>query len=94
MDCTSAVIGMVRGRVRRSASGAWMLLLEADSRGSGDPPLVLLPSRVLAEIVHHTRTTGPGEPLLVSGALQHYKGRRYLLPSGWRVPRERPNLTR
>ncbi|MCH2138491.1 MAG: hypothetical protein MK074_05510 [Phycisphaerales bacterium] len=83
-----------RGRVQRAPSGAWLLVLDADGRTTADPPLVLLPSRALAQIVAHTRKHGPGEPLLVSGALQHYRDHRYLLPSGWRVPRERSNLSR
>ena len=82
-----------RGRVHRTNGGTWVLLLDADN-GRTDAPLVLLPSHVLGEIVQFTRRRGPGAPLLVSGTLQHYKGRRYLLPSGWRVPRERPNLHR
>lgn len=87
------VIVSRRGRVHRTNGGAWVLLLDADN-GRTDAPLVLLPSRVLGEIAQFTRRRGPGSPLLVSGTLQHYKGRRYLLPSGWRVPRERPNLHR
>lgn len=87
------VIVSRRGRISRTSGGTWVLLLDADNT-TIDPPLVLLPSRVLGEIVDHTRTTGPGAPLLVSGTLQQYKGRRYLVPSGWRVPRERPNLRR
>jgi hypothetical protein len=88
------VIVSRRGRISRHPSGTWVLLLDADSSHHADPPLVLLPSRVLAEIVRHVRRNGPGESLLVSGTVQHYRNRRYLLPSGWRVPHERQNLKR
>ena len=88
------VIVSRRGRMSRHPSGAWVLLLDADSGHTADPPLVLLPSRVLGEIVRYVRRRGPGESLLVSGTVQHYRNRRYLLPSGWRVPHERQNLKR
>lgn len=88
------VIVSRRGRVTRDPNGAWILLLDADSVHTQDERLVLLPSKVLGEIVRNTRNRGPGKAILVSGTLQHYRGHRYLIPSGWRTPRERPNLMR
>lgn len=83
-----------RGRVARDRAGAWILLLDADSHHGADDRLILLPATVLGEITRVVKATGPGEPLLISGTVQHYRGSRYLIPSGWRVPRERENLSR
>ena len=83
-----------RGRISRDKAGAWILLLDADSHHGAEDRLILLPSKVLNELVRKTRQTGPGQPMLISGTVQHYRGRRFLLPSGWRVPRERENLSR
>lgn len=88
------VIVSRRGRMTRDPNGAWVLLLDADSLHTKDERLILLPSAVLGEIIGNTRARGPGHAILISGTLQHYRGRRYLIPSGWRTPHERPNLKR
>jgi hypothetical protein len=88
------VIVARRGRMTRDANGAWILLLDADRLNGPDTRLVLLPSKVLGELIRSTQRQGPGNPVLISGTLQHYRGKRYLIPSGWRTPHERPNLKR
>ena len=81
-----------RGRIIRDRSGAWVVVLDADTWGLMDPPMILLPSRQLVSMEAWARRGGIGRPLLISGEVFTYRGRHFLLPSAWRIPRERPNI--
>ena len=81
-----------RGRVLRDRSGAWVVVPDADATGLQDPSMILLPSNKLVGIENWARRGGIGKPILISGEVFSYRGRHFLLPTAWRVPRERPNL--
>ena len=76
----------------REAGGAWSLVFASDARGIGDPPTILLPCGLLEQMEHRLDRAGTGKPLLFSGRAYHYRGRRYLLPTWFQVPRERTPL--
>ncbi len=75
------------GWMVREANGAWLFVFAADATGLGDPPMILLPCRLLEDMERHAFRSSPVEPLLVSGRVTRYRGRNYLLPTMFRVPR-------
>ncbi len=81
-----------RGRVLRDRSGAWIVVPDADASGLQDPSMILLPSNKLVGIENWARRGGIGKPILISGEVFSYRGRHFILPTAWRIPRERPNL--
>ena len=80
------------GWMVREPDGAWSFVFGADATGLADPPMVLLPCRMLEDLQLHARRSGPGRPLLVSGRVYRYHGRNYLLPTMFRIPRHRTAL--
>ncbi len=81
-----------RGRLRRDEGGAWMFVFDADAGGLADPPMILLPCLLLERMEQYARIVGSAPPLLVSGHAHVYGGRNYLLPTVYRIPRERTPL--
>ncbi|MCH2162844.1 MAG: hypothetical protein MK085_13365 [Phycisphaerales bacterium] len=81
-----------RGRILRDRGGAWVIVPDADASGLRDPSMILLPSSNLVSIENWARKGGMGKPILFSGEVFSYRGRHFLLPTSWRIPRERPNL--
>ncbi len=75
------------GWMVREPNGAWSFVFAADATGLGDPPMILLPCRMLEDMERHGLRSSPDEPLLVSGRVTRYHGRNYLLPTMFRVPR-------
>ncbi len=81
-----------RGWMVREPDGAWSYVFAADATGLADPPMVLLPCRMLEDLQQHAVRRGPSTPLLVSGRVFRYHGRNYLLPTMFRIPRYRTAL--
>lgn len=81
-----------RGRVTRDSLGAWLVVFDADAEGRADPPMVILPCLLLERLGRHAQG-GRYTPVLISGRVYTYRGRNYLMPSVYRVPRERTDLT-
>jgi hypothetical protein len=81
-----------RGWMVRETGGAWSFVFQADATGLADPPMVLLPCLLLEEMERHARRSGPRQPLLVSGRVERYHGRNYLLPTSYQVPRDHTPL--
>ncbi len=81
-----------RGRLRRDEGGAWMFVFDVDASGLADPPMILLPCLLLERMEQYARIVGIAPPLLVSGHVHVYGGRNYLLPTVYRIPRERTPL--
>ena len=77
-----------RGWMVRAAGGAWSFVYEADATGLADPPVILLPCRLLERMA---RRAARG-PMLVSGRVFPYHGRNYLLPTSFQIPRGRTAL--
>jgi hypothetical protein len=81
-----------RGWLVRGDGGTWSFVFEADASGLVDPPMVLLPCLLLEEMERHGRRGGPDPALLISGRVERYHGRNYLLPTSYQVPRHRTPL--
>jgi hypothetical protein len=84
-----------RGWMTRESSGAWAFVFEADATGLQDPPMILYPCLLLEEMeAHQPRTdrSGRGGAVLVSGRVERYHTRNYLLPTAYQVPHHRTPL--
>jgi hypothetical protein len=75
------------GWMVREPAGAWSFVFGADATGLSDPPMILLPCRMLEDMERHALRSGPDKPLLVSGRVSRYRGRNYVLPTMFRIPR-------
>ena len=82
-----------RGKITRDSGGGWMFVFDADASGLADPPLRLLPCLLLERIEDYARRTGNNSPALLSGPVYLYGGENYLLPTVFRIPAERRNIT-
>ena len=82
-----------RGKISRDGSGAWLFIFDADASGQSDPPVKLLPCLLLERIEDHARKQGNNAPALLNGVTYVYGGQNYLLPTVFRIPQERRNLT-
>lgn len=83
-----------RGRLLRGRRGAWIFVFDADSWGVNDAPVVLLPSPTLHTLIAMGQQGDYRKPVHLSGAISHYHGRRFLIPTAISGLRERPNLSR
>jgi hypothetical protein len=81
-----------RGWLVRESAGAWSFVFEADASGLVDPPMVLLPCLLLEQMERHARRAGPDDALLISGRVERYHTRNYLLPTSFQVPHHRTPL--
>ena len=75
------------GWMVREPGGAWSFVFGADATGLSDPPMVLLPCRMLEDMERHAMRSSPDKPLLVSGRVTRYRSRNYMLPTMFRIPR-------
>lgn len=82
-----------RGKIARDSGGGWLFIFDADATGLADPPLTLMPCLLLERIEEYARRSGHNSPALLSGAIYAYGGRNYLLPTVFRIPQERRNLS-
>jgi hypothetical protein len=81
-----------RGHMMREPQGAWSFVFDADANGLADPPVILLPCLRLERMERYAQRSTTDAPLLVSGRVHSYHGRSYLLPTAFRIPRERTPL--
>jgi hypothetical protein len=82
-----------RGKLVRDSAGGWTLVFDADAAGLADPPMKLLPCLLLERIEDYAKKQGNNSPALISGTVSTYHGRNYLLPTVFRVPQDRKNIT-
>lgn len=82
-----------RGKLKRDVSGGWLFVFDADASGLADPPLKLLPCLLLERIEDYARKTGNNSPALLSGQIYLFEGHNYVLPTVFRIPQDRRNLT-
>jgi hypothetical protein len=74
-------LGMV---TRDPVTGAWRFVFESSRGAVGEREATLLPGQVLDRLERSARGQhGPFEVVL-SGSITRYKGRAYLLPSGFK----------
>ncbi|MHC5113588.1 MAG: hypothetical protein ACYTGP_04070 [Planctomycetota bacterium] len=81
-----------RGTVRRSGGGAFTFIFDADAEGLADPPMTLLPCLLLERLERYSRQAGEDAKVLITGHVHTYRGRNFLRPSIYRIPRERTML--
>ncbi len=77
-----------RGKIRRTGGGGYMIVFDADATGEVDPPMMLLPCRLLERLARMAAGAGDEAAVLISGEVTIHGGRNYLLPTVYRVPRE------
>ena len=82
-----------RGIIRRTGSGAFLFVFDADAEGLADAPMTLLPCLLLQRLERRARLVGGAAVVLLSGRVYTYHGRNYLLPTVYRIPREKTQLT-
>ncbi len=82
-----------RGHITRGSQGAWMFVFDADAEGLADPPVRILPCMMLERMQEYARLRSNIAPMLLSGRVFEYQGRRYVLPTLYRIPRTRTPMT-
>lgn len=100
---TSVRSGLVRegafivsrlGRISRSDTGGeWMVTFDSDRDGQMDPPMVLLPCRLLERLVRVAQSEGDAARVIISGQVYAYRDVNYLLPTVMLRPRPSENLS-
>ena len=82
-----------RGRIRRSGDGRQALFVfDSDSKQAGDPPMVLVPCRMLETIEEFIERRGDRIVFVLSGQVLTYRGVNYLLPTMMKLATDRGNL--
>ena len=71
----------MRGRVIRSAQGAWVFVPDSDTDGPRSSPMTMLPCRMLQSLEGHALREGDASAVLLSGRVYNYHGDRYILPT-------------
>lgn len=89
----NAVVVNRRGKVMRDRTGGWLLVFDADSSGLADPPMRLMPCRLLESIEDYARRVGNNSPVIITGQILLYNGQTHLLPTVFRIPKERSRLS-
>jgi len=82
-----------RGTIRRTGDGAFLFVFDADAEGLADPPMTLLPCLLLERMDRYARQASDDDDVLLSGHVYTYRQQNYLLPTVYRIPRERTILT-
>ena len=81
-----------RGKLTRDSTGAWVYVFDADAQGLSDPPMTVIPCAMLQEMEKLAIRNGNSTPMLVTGIVFAHGERNYLLPTIYRVPRERSGI--
>ncbi len=76
-----------------AADGVWAFHFEADKNGLSDPPMIVIPCRLLDYMQRKARKQSDTIRLVVSGQVLVYHGQNYLLPTMMKIPYERNNLS-
>ncbi len=83
-----------RARMIRAAGGVtpWVLSFEADKDGLADPPMFIMPCRMLEDMEKVVADRGDRATFIVSGQVFVYRGANYLLPTLMKLAPHRGNL--
>lgn len=82
-----------RGRLVRSDDGGHsMFVFAADGKSSPQPPMVLLPCRMLQSMEDLVAERGENMVFILTGQVFTYRGMNYLLPSVFKLDYDRGNL--
>lgn len=81
-------------RISRSDTGGeWMVTFDSDRNGQMDPPMVLLPCRLLERLVRVAQSEGDAARIIISGQVYVYRDVNYLLPTVMLRPLASENLS-
>lgn len=81
-------------RISRSDSGGqWIVTFDADSSGMQDPPMILVPCRLLERIIRMAKMEGDAASAVISGQVYTYHDSNYLLPTVFVRPHKSTNLS-
>ncbi len=83
-----------RGRIVRAAGGSspWIFAFDSDANGLSDPPMYLMPCRLLEEMEAMVEQYGGEAVFVVSGQVFVYRGSNHLLPTLMKLAPNRGNL--
>jgi hypothetical protein len=83
-----------RARMIRSTGGLspWLLTFEADSDGLADPPMFVMPCRMLEDMEKVVGDRGDQVVFIVSGQVFVYRGANYILPTLMKLAPNMGNL--
>lgn len=82
------------GRISRSDTGGeWMITFDSDKNGQTDPPMVLMPCRLLERLVRVAQSEGDAARVIISGQVYAFHEVNYLLPTVMLRPLSSNNLT-
>jgi len=84
-----------RGRIKRTTGGAaspWMFTFDADRSNLDDPPMYLMPCRMLEDMEQIVEDRGESVPFIISGQVFVYHNANYLLPTLMKLAPDRGNL--
>lgn len=81
-----------RGRLLRTADGAAMFSFDADSRRAPEPPMFLMPCRMLQNMEQLAKDHGDETVFVLSGQVFVYRGANYLLPTMMKPAIDKGNL--
>lgn len=70
-----------RARLVRDGAGRWLLTFDTGDAATGEPPIRVLPCRMLERMETLAQRAGDGLAMTVSGRLFVYEGENHLLPS-------------
>ncbi len=83
-----------RGRMTRTTEGmtGWLFTFDADSDGLADPPMHLMPCKMLEDMESIITEQGEDAPFTISGQVFVYRNANYLLPTLMQLAPKRGNL--
>lgn len=81
------ILAARRGRILRAADGAMVFHFDSGTSDGAAGPLVLLPCQNLSAIEQVAERSGEGATYTVTGEVQTYRGRSYLLVRSYKVNR-------
>lgn len=81
-------------RITRSDTGGeWMVTFDSDRTGQMDPPMVLIPCRLLERLIRTAQAEGDAARIIISGQVYAYHDVNYLLPTVMLRPLPSENLS-
>lgn len=81
-------------RISRSDTGGeWMVTFDSDRNGQMDPPMVLIPCRLLERLIRTAQSEGDAARIIISGQVYVYHDVNYLLPTVMLRPLPSENLS-
>jgi hypothetical protein len=81
------------GRLTRATGGTqFMFTFESDSKTAPEPPVILLPCRMLENMEELVQEHGDNIVFVLSGQVTTYHGANYLLPTLMKLAVDKGNL--